>query len=87
MLQKCLSQALYCLLSNHTIAVTTRRPHNKLKERRHCLSSLILLRVPEFDGVGELVDGHEEVLDDPLLSHMHPTHQTLLCDNNSGSSV
>ena len=43
--------------------------------------------MPEFDGVGELVDGHEEVLDDPLLSHMHPTHQTLLCDNNSGSSV
>ncbi len=36
------------------------------------------LLVPEFDGFGELVDGHEEVLDDPLLGHVHPSHQALL---------
>ncbi len=34
--------------------------------------------MPEFNSFGELVDGHEEVLDDPLLGHVHPSHQALL---------
>ncbi len=34
--------------------------------------------MPEFNGFGEFVDGHEEVLDDPLLGHVHPSHQALL---------
>jgi hypothetical protein len=34
--------------------------------------------MPEFNSFGELVDGHEEVLDDPLLGYVHPSHQALL---------
>jgi len=38
--------------------------------------------VPEYDGLSELVDGHEEVLDDPLLSDVHTAHQAFLQPNS-----